>query len=517
MVWDRHHHSKVKSLNKKIRKRTETGGFGIKNIIITVAIVILFLGVLLVYYGMLYSQTREKIIKSQELSAVTEAQQIDQYLSTGIYSMRFACFTLDNMIRDGESQAEIEEFMNNQSEAIVNIMSGSSNGMYGYINGEFMDGTGWKPEDGFDPTVRPWYVDARANIGRVAIVDPYYDLESQTITISLSKTLCDAVSVAAMDVSLAYMQELTESLSEQSDSDLDMVLDQNFTVITHSDRSEIGKNYLNESGTFGAALAEKLHSTDESYFSLEQGDSDYIVYRVPMANDWICVSVFDATSVFRQMKRTLLFTIFAACLVVAVILLIMNLLSRETQIAQQLESDIQQKDDQLKKISFDTYRDPLTGVKNKAALQKYSEELSQKIKDGRGEPFSVLMMDVNNLKYINDNFGHEAGDDYLRGCCLTLCHVFQHSPVFRIGGDEFVTVSQNDDYENRAALFTKLSEAFDQAYSQENADAWKRYSASFGTADNTAEDTSLDQVLKRADQLMYENKKAFKEKHGSYR
>lgn len=505
-------------MKKKLtRKKTETGGFGIKNIIITAAIVILFLGVLLIYYEMLYTRTREKIIKSQELSAVTEAQQIDQYLNTGIYTMRFACFTLDNMIRDGRSQAEIRDFMENQSEAIVNIMSGSSDGMYGYINGEFMDGVGWEPEDGFEPTVRPWYVDARANIGRVAIVDPYFDLESRTITISLSKTLCDAVSVVAMDVSLAYMQELTESLSKQSDSDMDLVLDQDFTVITHSDRSEIGKSYQEESGTFGAALAEKLRSTDESYFNLKQGASDYIVYRVPVANDWICVSVFDATSVFRQMKMTLLFTIFAACLVVAVILLIMYLLSRETQIAQQLESDIQEKDDQIKKISLDTYRDPLTGVKNKAALQKYSEELSRKLKDGRREPFSVLMMDVNNLKYINDNFGHEAGDEYLRGCCLTLCHVFQHSPVFRIGGDEFIAISQNEDYKNRAALFIKLSETFEQAYSQKYADAWKRYSASLGTADLSSADTSLDQVLKRADRQMYEEKKAFREKHGSYR
>ena len=387
-------------------------------------------------------------------------------------------------------------------------MSGSSNGMYGYINGEFMDGTGWKPEDGFDPTVRPWYVDARANIGRVAIVDPYYDLESQTITISLSKTLCDAVSVAAMDVSLAYMQELTESLSEQSDSDMDMVLDQNFTVITHSDRSEIGKNYLNESGTFGAALAEKLHSTDESYFSLEQGDSDYIVYRVPMANDWICVSVFDATSVFRQMKRTLLFTIFAACLVVAVILLIMNLLSRETQIAQQLESDIQQKDDQLKKISFDTYRDPLTGVKNKAALQKYSEELSRKIKDGRGEPFSVLMMDVNNLKYINDNFGHLEGDYAI--CALADAvkeFASENGICARFGGDEFacamITIGELtiEADEVRSRLLARIcSQAKPKPY---------KITASVGSCGLIiGADLDIDRMMSEADRKMYADKEA---------
>jgi len=78
-------------------------------------------------------------------------------------------------------------------------------------------------------------------------------------------------------------------------------------------------------------------------------------------------------------------------------------------------------------------------------------------------------------------------------------------------------ISRARPYENREALFIKLSEAFDQAYSMEDADAWKRYSASFGTADLKPSDSSLDQVLKRADQQMYEEKKAFKEKHGSYR
>ena len=500
-----------------MKRKSQSGSFSKRNLIIAAVLLSLFVAVLLAYYGMLYSETRQKIIKSQELSAVTEAQQIDQYLSTGIYSMRFACFTLDNMIRDGRSRSEIEDFLASQSEAIVNIMSENSDGLYGYINGEFMDGNGWEPDADYDPTDRPWYISARANIGRVAIVDPYYDLESQTMTISLSKTLCDAESVAAMDFSLDYMQELTETLSSQSDSDMDLVLDQDYTVITHSDRSEVGKNYLSESGTFGNKLAEMLRSTDDSYFSMKYDGADYIVYRVPVANDWLCVSVFDATAVFAQMQRTLIFTIFAVCLVLVMILFVVRILRRKTRIAEQLESDIHKKDDEIKKISEDTYRDSLTNVKNKAALQQFSEDYAERMRGGNAGLFSVVMMDVNNLKYVNDTFGHEAGDEYIKGCCKILCHAFTYSPVFRIGGDEFVAIVTGADFNNRMERMAELAETFEQTYAKEDSDPWKRYSASVGIADCEPGDTSLDQIIKRADRAMYESKKTFKEKHGSYR
>ncbi|MCR5403298.1 MAG: diguanylate cyclase [Butyrivibrio sp.] len=499
------------------KKRFDLQRSGVREVITTFLILCLFVGVLIFYYGMLFKQTRDGIIKSQELSAVTEAEQIDKYLSTGIYTMRFSCFTLDNMIRNDRPMSEIEDFIMSQSEAIVNIMSGNSDGLYGYIGGEFLDGNGWEPDESYDPTDRPWFINARANIGRVAIVDPYYDLESQTMTISLAKTLCDAESVAAMDFSLEYMQKLTENLSSQSDSDMDFVLDQDFTVITHSDKSEVGKSYLTENNTFGRALAEELRTTEESYFSFKFGGAEYIVYRVPVANDWICVSVYDATAVFRQMQRTLIFTIFIICFVAAVIIVIMYYVSRKMQRARQLESDIKEKDDELKKMSIDTYRDSLTGVKNKAAFDKYCQEMAEKMKSRVCAPFSVLMMDVNNLKQINDTYGHEAGDEYIKGTCMMMCKTFKYSPIFRLGGDEFVAVLQNSDYEDRTALMHKLEDAYIDTFEKTDADPWRRYTASLGISDYMEGDSSVDEILKRSDRFMYEKKEAFHTAHGRYR
>ena len=73
-------------------------------------------------------------------------------------------------------------------------------------------------------------------------------------------------------------------------------------------------------------------------------------------------------------------------------------------------------------------------------------------------------MDANNLKMINDNYGHGAGDEYIKGCCKILCDVFCHSPVFRIGGDEFAVILKGRDYHNRNDLMKEIKETFERIY-----------------------------------------------------
>lgn len=68
------------------------------------------------------------------------------------------------------------------------------------------------------------------------------------------------------------------------------------------------------------------------------------------------------------------------------------------------------------------------------------------------------MFDCNWLKEINDAYGHERGDIYLRATSHAICETFTHSPVFRLGGDEFATLLQGSDYKHR----DELLQAFDK-------------------------------------------------------
>lgn len=179
-------------------------------------------------------------------------------------------------------------------------------------------------------------------------------------------------------------------------------------------------------------------------------------------------------------------------------------------------NNLQEQEEKLGQISETAYKDALTRVGNQAAFNKVSDVLTKALSEKRAE-FAIVMVDLNNLKYVNDTFGHKYGDMYIKGCCNIICNVYKRSPVYRIGGDEFVVVLRNEDYMSRLLRITKIKEAFKASYGNQDKEPWERFSASVGMADSEPTDDTVDQVLKRADAAMYESKMRFKEKYGSYR
>ena len=156
------------------------------------------------------------------------------------------------------------------------------------------------------------------------------------------------------------------------------------------------------------------------------------------------------------------------------------------------------------------YQDALTGVKNKGAYNVSARMLNDTIRLSHSTKFALVMLDCNDLKKINDQYGHEKGDLYLKTACDLICRVFAHSPVFRMGGDEFAVILQKDDYENRKDLLKR----FDIYADQINADAeepWEQAHIAKGMAVyDPKQDLSVESVLQRADERMYEDKKRAK-------
>ncbi len=86
--------------------------------------------------------------------------------------------------------------------------------------------------------------------------------------------------------------------------------------------------------------------------------------------------------------------------------------------------------------------DSMTGVRNKRAYLEAEARLEYAIKETEDPKFAISIVDVNDLKYVNDKFGHQAGDQHIRNACRIVCTTFKRSPVFRVGGDEFCVISQ---------------------------------------------------------------------------
>ena len=149
--------------------------------------------------------------------------------------------------------------------------------------------------------------------------------------------------------------------------------------------------------------------------------------------------------------------------------------------------------------------DPLTGVKSKHAFAEAEAEINVEIAEGRADPFAVAVCDVNGLKIINDTQGHKAGDRYIQDACKVICGVFKHSPVYRIGGDEFVVLLRGEDYDDRAGLYATMVER------NRGVEIGEGVIIACGISDfRSGDDVAFSGPFERADAQMYENKKTLK-------
>ncbi|MBQ7463594.1 MAG: GGDEF domain-containing protein, partial [Lachnospiraceae bacterium] len=101
-------------------------------------------------------------------------------------------------------------------------------------------------------------------------------------------------------------------------------------------------------------------------------------------------------------------------------------------------------------------KDELTNVRNKKSYAFIEAELDSLIASCEKPEFALAVCDIDDLKKINEAKGREAGDESIREACDMICSIFEHSPVFRIGGDEFVAVLRDQDYEKRESLISNL-------------------------------------------------------------
>ena len=156
------------------------------------------------------------------------------------------------------------------------------------------------------------------------------------------------------------------------------------------------------------------------------------------------------------------------------------------------------------------HRDSLTGLRNTTSYKGWVADFEKKIREG-GISFGIAVLDINNLKEINDTHGHIYGNELIKTASGIICDTFKRSPVFRIGGDEFCVILQGRDLEDKEALF----ESFDSMCSTthtDKGDAKLSVSIAKGFAEFDPEkDTQFSDVFARADNEMYKNKRLMKE------
>lgn len=163
----------------------------------------------------------------------------------------------------------------------------------------------------------------------------------------------------------------------------------------------------------------------------------------------------------------------------------------------------------FKRISNPTYRDLyntdyLSQLKNRNA---YDTDMENMLAMGHVNDVGIVAMDLNNLKYVNDHLGHSAGDKYIQSAAAALKNVVGGSEAaYRVGGDEFIVVVR----EATSAKLTLLMNSIRSEFESIRFKCDKELSIAMGCALYEAGmDRDLYDTGKRADDLMYEDKKIF--------
>jgi diguanylate cyclase (GGDEF)-like protein len=161
-------------------------------------------------------------------------------------------------------------------------------------------------------------------------------------------------------------------------------------------------------------------------------------------------------------------------------------------------------------LKVQAYTDALTKVGSSTSYHELIHELNARIAKGAAD-FYALMIDVNSLKEINDNLGHEYGDMVIVGAAEAIAGVFGAQSTYRIGGDEFAVVKE--------AVTESEMAGVDRAISEFNAaETGVTLSLSKGAGRyRPGVDAAFKNVFARADQAMYKNKKEYYETIGNRR
>lgn len=151
------------------------------------------------------------------------------------------------------------------------------------------------------------------------------------------------------------------------------------------------------------------------------------------------------------------------------------------------------------------YTDELTQLHNR----RYCMEYMNKLKDERNFKYTVICFDLNNLKTVNDTYGHAKGDVLIRSAAEVIAQTFEsYGVVARMGGDEFVAVIRTAD----ETKLTALMEQFSQNIAHKNHVIKDlNMSIAYGYASGSHSDSDIEKVYQTADDRMYENKKQMKE------
>ena len=486
------------------------------------------------------------------LTATTGAMNLESYFKSVEHSVR----TVSTLVSDSFEGMPLED-LNSQVERARNVfgrIAHNTNGVltfyfridpeisedvkgfwYVYQDGEFIEHevTDITRYDTSDTSALVWFTVPKAT-GEGVWLPPYYTENLDVRVISYNVPVYwknQFVGVTGIEIDYEMLKQEVENISIFK-SGYAFILDEDSNVFYHP---QLDSAQLNLKTT---AIDEPEQFIGSNHIRYTYGGALKEAVWIPLSNGmqlYVCAPVSEINSGWTSMIRN---NLIALLVILAVSIVAMTRFTGRitkplgdlTEAAKRVdEGDYgfsleYDKDDEIgiltrtfKQLAANTKEkitnarkmaalDPLTGIKNKHAYAQWEEDINERIKEGNQEPFAVAVCDINDLKGVNDMYGHKEGDICIRNASARICGVFSHSPVFRVGGDEFIVILTGEDYLQRQKLLERIN-ALPRDLSKIRAGE----TVSAGMAEYDREKhPSLLSVAEEADKAMYERKQNLK-------
>ncbi|MBO4265737.1 MAG: response regulator [Lachnospiraceae bacterium] len=315
--------SNLQQKETKIPFKEVIQGYGLRKAIVFPIIAVLFIAIVLTYHMLLLTYTRQSILEAGEINAADTVEEIDLYFSSARYTLERSVYAVHQMIHSNASKDMILDYLVDETDTVIGSILPNTTGIYGYVNGEYVDGSLWEPDADYDPVERPWYTEAMAADGDIVLVNPYLDLYSGSIVMTLSQSIPQHDCVIAVDVTLERIQEIIEESTQKYVNSINFIVSRDGFVVAHSDSAQIGRNYLEEKDSMYGNIMEYLSSTSDDSFDVTYDGRSYTVYAASLGSGWYSVSIVDSETIYKPLRRMMLLSIFAVILTLIVFTLIM--------------------------------------------------------------------------------------------------------------------------------------------------------------------------------------------------
>ena len=379
---------------------------GVRSLIVTIVVLCITAGIAIYAGTRIHGMQKEILLQKGELMAKKSAMEYNRYLLTRVNLMTRTGFTVNTLLAEDADNEAVKKYLTDETAYIQSEIEPETTGLYGWVQGEYLDGSGWVPDADYIPTERPWYLETLASETEISYVAPYLDAETGHEVMTITIRLADGESVIALDVSLEYIQNMVEHIAATTEGSQALVVDSNGVIVAHSDKSLLGTQYA------------------------EETNEDFYIYVDELEGGWKGISLIDTSIWLRPLYRAMtIFFIILGLIVVSILYVLLKMASKNLAL-QKLYTRIDQEEKRGETLQALAETDRMTGLYDRVNGKAKVEEL--------GAAGMFLELDIDRFKHINDTYGHQAGDAVILAVAEALKNTFRAGDVtMRLGGDEF--------------------------------------------------------------------------------